>query len=76
MKSLFAASDYANIIDYARENGIAIGEERGIAIGKEQGIAIQNAHITTAMLAKGMDIELICELTGLSQEEINALKQQ
>lgn len=68
MKSLFAASDYANIIDYARENGIAIG--------KEQGIAIQNAHITTAMLAKGMDIELICELTGLSPEEINALKQQ
>ena len=76
MRSLFAASDYANTIDYARENGkeqgIAIGEERGIAIGT----AKRDVEIATAMLAKGMDIELICELTGLTPEAVNALKQQ
>ena len=87
MRSLFAASDYANTIDYARENGkaigkeqgIAIGQERGIAIGEERGIAIgtarRNAELADAMLAKRMDIELICELTGLTSEEVNALKQ-
>lgn len=87
MRSLFAASDYANAIDYARENGkaigkeqgIAIGQERGIAIGEERGIAIgtarRNAELANAMLAKRMDIELICELTGLTSEEVNALKQ-
>lgn len=63
MRSLFAASDYANTIDYARENGKAIGTAR------------RNAELADAMLAKKMDIELICELTGLTSEEVNALKQ-
>ena len=62
MESLYAASDYANTIDYAREEGEA------------RGITKRNVQIATAMLAKGMDIELICELTGLTAEEVNALK--
>ena len=59
----------ADTIDYAREEG----EARGIAIGEELGVAKRNVQIATAMLAKGMDIELICELTGLTSEEVNAL---
>ena len=74
MKSLFAVSDYANTIDYAREEGKAIGKELGIAIGEERGIAKRDAQIATAMLAKGITLEMICEITGLAPEEVNALK--
>lgn len=74
MKSLYAESDYANTIDYAKELGIAIGEERGIEIGKKLGIAERDAEIVAAMSAKGMDVETICEITGLTEGEVNALK--
>ena len=82
MRSLYAESDYANTIDYAEKvgeargeaRGIAIGEERGIAIGEERGIAKRDAQIVNAMLEKGMDIEMICEITGLTPDEVNALR--
>ena len=86
MRSLYAESDYANTIEYAEkvgeargiaigeERGIAIGEERGIAIGEERGIAKREAQIVAAMLEKRMDIGMICEITGLTPDEVNILK--
>ena len=78
MKSLFAVSDYANTIDYAREEGeargIAIGKEQGIPIGEELGVAKRNVQIATAMLADGVNVETICRYTGLTPEEVSALK--
>ena len=62
MESLFAASDYANTIDYAREEGEA------------RGITKRNVQIATAMLADGVNVETICKYTGLTPEEVNALK--
>ena len=54
-----------------------MGEARGIAIGEERGIEIGTAkrstEIAAAMLAKELPIELICELTGLTPDEVNAL---
>ena len=70
MRSLYAESDYANTIDYAEK----VGEARGIAIGEERGIAKREAQIVTAMLEKGMDIEMICEITGLTREAVDALR--
>ena len=76
MRSLYAESDYANTIEYAEK----VGEARGIAIGEEKGIEIGTAkrstEIAAAMLVKGLPIELICELTGLTPEEIDALRKQ
>ena len=69
MRSLYAESDYANTIDYAEK----VGEARGIAIGEEKGIAKRSTEIAAAMLAKELPIELICELTGLTPDEVNAL---
>ena len=66
MRSLYAESDYANTIEYAEK----VGEARGIEIGT----AKRSTEIAAAMLAKGLPIELICELTGLTPEEVNALK--
>lgn len=63
MRSLYAESDYANTIDYAREEGEA------------RGITKRNVQIATAMLADGVNVETICKYTGLRPEEVNALKQ-
>ena len=68
MRSLYAESDYANTIEYAEK----VGEERGIEIGT----AKRSTEIAAAMLVKGLPIELICELTGLTPEEIDALRKQ
>ena len=76
MRSLYAESDYANTIEYAEKMGEARGEARGIAIGEERGIAKREAQIVTAMLEKGMDIEMICEITGLTREAVDALRNQ
>ena len=74
MRSLYAESDYANTIEYAEKMGEARGEARGIAIGEERGIAKREAQIVAAMLEKRMDIGMICEITGLTPDEVNILK--
>ena len=64
MRSLYAESDYANTIEYAEK------------VGEERGIAKREAQIVIAMLEKGMDIEMICEITGLTREAVDALRKQ
>jgi len=65
--------------------GVAIGEARGVAIGRDEGIAIGEARgetrgeikgvLQTArkMKAKGLNVALIAEITGLSEAEIEGL---
>ena len=69
---------YQNTIDYAREEGEKIGEERGREIGRAEGRAEgeQNKAICIAqnMLTKGYDLKIVSELTGLSIDEVLALK--
>ena len=48
------------------------GREEGRVEGREER-AIETAQ---AMLAKGLDVELIAECTGLTLEEVQALQQQ
>lgn len=76
--SLKAYRDIKNSIDTAlelgREQGHEQGVEEGLAKGRAEGLAEGRAEIAVAMLAKGMDIDTISELTGLSMEEVKALK--
>ena len=53
-------------IDYAREKGLEEGMEMGTAQSK--------AEIAIAMLAEGLDAAVIAKCTGLTSEEITALK--
>ena len=53
-----------------REKGLKEGEKKGI----KKGIQQEKLEIAKQMLLKGLDIELICEMTGLSKVKINALK--
>lgn len=61
--------DSCNVLSYAKEEGIAIGEERGRAEGRKE------SEIAMARLMKndGEPIERIMRYTGLTEEEISEL---
>ena len=62
--------DTYNQIEYARETGREEGKEEGRAEGAKQ----KSFDIAKRMLEKGIDIETISELTGLTAEEVSMLK--
>ena len=92
IKSMNTERDTYNQIEYARETGREEGREEGHKVGKEEGRkegkeegikegreegAKQNScDIAKRMLEKGIDIETISELTGLTAEEISRLKKE
>lgn len=61
--------DYENSINYAREKGHKAGLEDGLKKGREE------ERISTArrMLEKQYSVEVIAELTGLTEEQVRAL---
>ena len=62
--------DYYNTIEFAEIKGEARGIEKGRAEGRAEGIAEGKLDIAHKMKAKGMSIGDICEMTGLSADEI------
>ena len=52
------------------------GFEQGIEQGIKEGIEQQTIELTKNMLKKDIDISKISEITGLSTDEINNLKQK
>jgi len=73
----FIMLDYNASIKFARKEGVAIGEARGTAIGRDEGIAIGEArgllHTARNMKVKGFNTAVICEVTGLSEAEVEGL---
>ena len=55
------------------KEGIEFGIREGIERGKKQGRSDTILEITRGMLQKNIPIEDICELTGLTKEQISAL---
>ena len=55
-------NDYRNTIEYAREAGLAEGEAKG------------KAEVARNMLASGMLEEQVMAMTGLTAEQLAALK--
>jgi len=53
----------------AREDGFALGEARGVALGETKGVL----RTARQMKAKGFATAVICEITGLSEAEIEEL---
>ena len=49
------------------------GKEEGIKEGREEGAKQNSCDIAKRMLEKGIDIEIISELTGLTEKEISKL---
>ena len=63
---MMTENDYRNTIDYARDEG----REAGLAEGQAKG----KAEVARKMLAAGMPAEQISEFTGLTAEQLEALK--
>ena len=59
-----------NLVAPYFEEGLLKGRKEG----REEGSAKRSLEIARTMLAKGFDVATISECTGLSEEEIAALK--
>ena len=70
--SKMAYRDIKNSIDTAKREG----KEEGLAEGMEKGMNQRSFEIAKKMLAKGMDVATVMEITGLSAEEILLLKRE
>ena len=56
------------------EKGFQLGEARGIQLGRTEGIQLGRTETARNLLRMGLDLTKIAEATGLSLEEIQALK--
>lgn len=65
----WARYDYNSAMSEMKQKGL----EAGLAEGKAEGEKKANLKIAQKMLEKKMDINLIAELTGLTEEEIKSL---
>lgn len=82
--SLKAYRDIKNSLDTAKEEGRAEGREEGRAEGREEGRAEGReegraegiAMVAKMMFAKGMDIDVIASMTGLSTDEVESMCRQ
>ncbi len=54
--------------------GLISAERKGMRKGMEKGMQQEKKQTAKKMLAKGLDIETIIEITGLTKEEIEKIK--
>ena len=64
--------DVINQLYYAKEKGLAEGREEGLAEGE----AKKSLEIAKQMLEANSSIDFICQMTGLSEEEVLKLKSE
>ena len=67
--SLNHMCDYANTIDYAREEGL----EKGIERGRVEGRAEERADMILKMYSKGMTLQEISSLLDISESELKSI---
>ena len=68
VESMNTARDTYNQIDYALN--------KGIGIGREEGREVKAYEIARRMIANGLDVDTIADLTGLTKEEVAKLSEQ
>ncbi len=85
-KSILEYSDIQDALEYAKEKaaeagrkkgleeGLEEGREKGLEEGREEGREEEKNNIAKKCLQKGISLEDIAELTGLTKEQINRLK--
>ena len=85
--SKMAYRDIKNSIDTAKregkeeglaegmERGLAEGMEKGLAEGMEKGMNQRSLEIARKMLANGMDAATVMEIMGLSESQLQQLKE-
>ena len=66
------ARDTHNQIEYAKETGL----EEGLAKGREEGREEERNSIVLKMLQNNLPVQTICDVTGLSMEEVAKLMEE
>ena len=74
--SLKAYRDIKNSLDTAKEQGREEGMEEGLAKGREEGRAEGIALVAKMMYDKGMDVDAIASMIGMSKGEVERLCEQ
>ena len=67
-----SARDTHNQIEYAKETGL----EEGLAKGRAEGREEERNSIVLKMLQNNLPVQTICDVTGLSLEEVAKLKEE
>ena len=70
------ARDTHNQIEYAKETGLEEGLAKGLAKGREEGREEERNSIVLKMLQNTLPVQTICDVTGLSLEEVAKLKEE
>ena len=70
------ARDTHNQIEYAKETGLEEGLAKGLAKGREEGREEERNSIGLKMLQNNLPVQTICDVTGLSLEEVAKLKEE
>ncbi len=65
------AADY---VDAGREQGIEEGIERGIEQGRQMGAKTAQQAFAERSLARGIDLETVAEITGLSKRDLRHIR--
>ena len=60
-------------IKLGREGWLEEGIVKGRQEGEQRGIVKERSEIAQRMLADGMDVEIICRITGLTRREVGRL---
>ena len=68
--------DVINQLYYAKEEGLAEGREEGREEGLAEGKTEERLEIAKKMLDANSPIDFICQMTGLSEEEVLKLKSE
>ena len=75
-KSIMEYADVQDACVAAKEDGFAEGKNEGLAEGEARGEANKAREIALGMLAKGYAVNIISDLTGLTEDEIQHLQCQ
>ena len=69
-KGIFSKGGYMNTREYIKAEGV----QEGIQRGRQEERQVRDKQIVQNMLKNRLDTSLICKVTGISQQEINKLK--
>lgn len=73
--SKMAYRNIKNSIDTAKREGKEEGLAEGMEKGIEKGMNQRSLEIARKMLAKGMDVATVMEITGLAESQLLQLKE-
>ena len=64
------------LIEQGKREGLREGLQEGLEKGRQEGVQEQREHTARELLARGLSVVEIAQVTGLSEDEVRALAEQ